>query len=68
LLFPSEFGVLLFGETGRVFIEGEESDRWHPSWGGGIWIAPVEREFTVSVSIGLSHENTRFDVAAGFAF
>ncbi len=68
IIFPTEIGLLAFGETGRVFVEGEISERWHPSWGGGIWIAPVDREFTISASIGHSAENTRVDVAAGFAF
>jgi len=68
IIFPSEFGVFAFAETGRVFLEEEESDVWHPSWGGGIWLAPVERAFTFSASAGVSDEGLRIDVAAGFAF
>ncbi|MCB2203958.1 outer membrane protein assembly factor [bacterium] len=66
---PTDIGALLFVETGRVFLEEEQNhDIWHPSWGGGLWFAPVHRAYTFSASIGLSHETTRLDVAAGFAF
>ena len=68
VIFPSEFGVFAFAETGRVFREEEESDVWHPSWGGGIWLAPVERAFTFSASAGLSDEDLRINVSTGFAF
>jgi hypothetical protein len=68
IVVPAEVGILLFGESGRVFVEEESSDRWHPSWGGGLWFAPVDRAFTFSAALGLSHETTRIDVAAGFAF
>ena len=68
IIVPMDIGILLFGESGRVFVEEEDSDRWHPSWGGGLWFAPVERAYTFSASVGLSHETTRFDVTAGFAF
>ena len=65
---PMELGVFGFVETGRVFLDSERSARWHRSAGGGIWAAPVYRDFTISASIGSSDENFRFDVAAGFAF
>lgn len=68
MIVPTEIGTLLFVESGRVFVEEESDDRWHPSWGGGLWFAPVHRDFTFSASVGLSQESTRIDVAAGFAF
>jgi hypothetical protein len=68
ILFPSELGIFCFSETGRVFQKDEHSESWHSSWGGGIWIAPVTREFTVSASVGISRDHLRIDVAAGLAF
>ena len=35
-----EFGVLGFNDVGRVWLEGEDSNRWHHGYGGGIWISP----------------------------
>ncbi|MBN1448729.1 MAG: BamA/TamA family outer membrane protein [Bacteroidetes bacterium] len=68
LFVPSDLGLLIFAETGRVFLEDEESERWHPSWGGGFWLAPVARDYTFSATLGMSDETYRIDVAAGFAF
>lgn len=68
LLFPTDLGVFAFAESGRVFVTGENSRRWHASFGGGLWIAPVYRDFTISASAGISDERIRFDLAAGFAF
>lgn len=67
-ILPSEFGLLAFGETGRIYLEDEVSDHWHASYGGGLWLSPVSRDFTISASIGNSIDGMRVDVTAGFAF
>jgi hypothetical protein len=48
---PGEWGVYGFVDTGRVFYEGETSDKWHAGYGGGIWIAPLIRQFTMSLAV-----------------
>jgi hemolysin activation/secretion protein len=40
-----EFGVIAFNDVGKVWLVGEDSDRWHHGYGGGIWISP----FSVAV-------------------
>ena len=35
-----EFGILAFNDVGRVWLEGEDSNRWHDGYGGGIWVSP----------------------------
>jgi hypothetical protein len=40
-----EFGILAFNDVGRVWLEGEDSKRWHHGYGGGIWVSP----FSVAV-------------------
>ncbi|HWB90790.1 MAG TPA: BamA/TamA family outer membrane protein, partial [Puia sp.] len=42
-LFPGTFGLLAFNDVGRVWQRGEESHRWHDGYGGGLWIAPLEK-------------------------
>ena len=42
-------------DTGRVFLDHEESQRWHDGYGGGIWIAPIKR-FVVTASLAHSKE------------
>jgi hypothetical protein len=66
--FPAEFGVLGFGDLGRVFQDGLASDLWHKSYGGGIWIAPVLRATTFQVSMARSVQRTTLYFGLGFAF
>ncbi|MBF4473744.1 metallophosphoesterase [Flavobacterium sp. HJJ] len=35
---PMSYGILGGYDYGRVWLEGEESHKWHQSVGGGIWI------------------------------
>ena len=55
-----DFGVHGFAETGRVFADHEESDLWHPSYGGGAWMVFLDRLFTVSGTVGVSEERVAF--------
>lgn len=68
LIAPSEVGVLGFQDAGRVFVNDESSSTWHLGTGGGIWIAPLVRTYTVSLSIGHSRERNALYLTSGFAF
>ena len=68
VLVPGEFGVFGLADAGRVFLDGEDSDRWHAAGGGGIWLSFIERANTVSLAVARSAERTRVYVGAGFAF
>jgi hypothetical protein len=68
LIFPGDIGVLAFGDTGRVFLDGESSDTWHWSSGGGIWFAPLVRTNAISVTVAHSPENTLVYLRQGFHF
>ncbi|MDQ3426440.1 MAG: hypothetical protein M3477_01290, partial [Gemmatimonadota bacterium] len=46
LLLPGDFGIFGLGDVGRVYLEGESSDRWHAAAGGGVWFAFIERANT----------------------
>jgi hypothetical protein len=37
-IIPMSYGVLGGFDYGRVWLNGEDSDKWHQSVGGGIWI------------------------------
>jgi len=67
-ILPVAVGLFGFLETGRVFVPGEISRRWHPSYGGGVWAAPWNRETTVTASLGFSHESVLLYGSIGFAF
>lgn len=40
-IFPGQFGILGFHDTGRVWIEAESSDAWHTGKGFGVWLSPL---------------------------
>lgn len=68
---PFTLGVFGGFDYGRVWLEGESSNHWHTSYGGGIWMAPVD---VLTISIGsfvpneASEESPRFTFNVGFAF
>lgn len=68
LVLPGEYGVFALADTGRVWLDGERSDRWHTGLGGGLWFAYVERGNTVTVAVASSDEGPGLYVRAGFLF
>jgi hemolysin activation/secretion protein len=48
-LFPGAIGIFGFYDTGRIWADEDESDKWLSGYGGGIWIAPLRRVvFTIT--------------------
>jgi hypothetical protein len=39
-LLPGQFGIHGIYDVGRVWVEGESSNKWHRGYGGGIWVTP----------------------------
>lgn len=68
LVLPADVGVFGLADAGRVFLEGESSDKWHTAFGGGIWLAYLSRENTISAAVAAGEERTGFYVQAGFGF
>ncbi|HVO75767.1 MAG TPA: BamA/TamA family outer membrane protein [Ignavibacteriaceae bacterium] len=60
IVIPGKIGVHFFGETGRVYTEEDNSKKWHPSYGGGLWISFLKRQINLSLSIAGSPESTLF--------
>lgn len=67
-LFGGVFGLLVFNDVGRVYMDGERSDKWHDGYGAGIWIAPIKR-FVVTGSLARSEEEKILPrITFGFQF
>lgn len=67
-LFGGSLGIQVFNDIGRVWSDGERSDKWHDGYGAGIWIAPIKR-FVVTASLAHSEEeNILPRVTFGFQF
>ncbi len=66
-LFPASAGILGFHDVGRVWLSGEDSDKWHRGIGGGFWLTPFNLA-VLSTEVGVSEEETLFYVRLGFLF
>jgi outer membrane protein assembly factor BamA len=68
ILLPTDFGVFGFAETGRVWLDGNSDGAWHKDFGGGILLAPLRRDFTISIGAGVSNERTALVAGLGFSY
>ena len=63
----SEVGVLGFFDYGRVWAEGETSNRWHSGYGGGLWVIPFGG-IVLNATYGISREGPLLDFFLRFLF
>lgn len=67
-LVPLWAGISGFAETGRVFVDSEESNRWHNAIGGGLWFSIIKPEYLVSFNLASSKDEVVFYMTLGFMF
>lgn len=65
---PMRLGLVVFGDVGRVWAKGEESDTWHTSLGGGLLLQPLGAPVTLHAVAADSREGTRFYFGFGYPF
>jgi hypothetical protein len=68
VLLPGELGMFGLADAGRVFLEGETSNRWHTAFGGGIWMSLLQHATVLSAAVARSSEDTRVYLGTGMAF
>jgi hypothetical protein len=68
LLVPGQIGLMGFYDIGRVFLDGEDSNRWHHGTGGGIFFTTPGRHSLLSVQYAWSEGDTAVYVRGGLAF
>ena len=68
ILLPGELGIFALADAGRVYLDGEDSDRWHAGFGGGIFFAVLSRSTVFSLSVARSDEHTSVLLGSGFWF
>ncbi len=66
-LFPGSIGLLFFHDIGRVWVDNDNSEKWHTGYGGGIYISPMRRT-VIAISIAKSNEETLPVISFGFQF
>jgi hypothetical protein len=65
---PLWSGISAFAETGRVFLTGEHSNRWHNVFGGGLWFSIIKPEYIANFSLARSEDKIAFYATMGFMF
>ncbi len=69
IIFPGRFGIHGFVESGRVYDDTyENSKKWHPSFGGGIWMTFIDNSISLSLSLAKSSELMPFYFTFGMGF
>ncbi len=68
IVLPVDIGLIGLYDVGRVWYEGESSDRWHGAYGGGLWIAFLRPENAVTVTVSRGEEHTGVYLSVGFPF
>jgi hypothetical protein len=65
ILIPGTLGLSLFGGSGRVFLNGEDSKRWHSSFGATVWVSYLQRAMNIGVTVAKSDEGYKVFVGSG---
>lgn len=66
-LFPGSLGLLAFYDTGRIWADNDESDKWLSGYGGGFWISPLRR-LVLTITYAASKEDKMPLVGLGWKF
>jgi hypothetical protein len=69
LIVPGQQGVFGFADGGRVYLDGESSDQWHATTGGGVWLSFLGRDNVLYAGVGVptrGNEGRRFVLGFGF--
>jgi len=67
VILPLHIGIFGGFDYGRVWISGDNSDKWNTSLGGGIWANAVDM-LSANISIFNSDDGLRFAFGIGFGF
>nr|WP_319510695.1 BamA/TamA family outer membrane protein [uncultured Draconibacterium sp.] len=66
-LLTGELGVLFFNDVGRVWLDGENSSKWHNGYGGGFWVSPFKMAI-ITTTLNKSREETLVQFNFSFLF
>lgn len=66
-ILPGPVGLMAFNDVGRVWADGEISQKWHDAWGGGIYFIPYNM-FLIGATVGMSPGETIFNLTISTKF
>lgn len=67
LFVPGQIGLLGLSDVGRVYLEGEDSNRWHKGFGGGLYFASPNRNNLLGVIVARAEGRTGYYLRLGLA-
>ncbi|RDI57561.1 metallophosphoesterase [Flavobacterium glaciei] len=67
-IIPMSYGILAGFDYGRVWLKGENSEKWHQSFGGGLWINGLNALTARLTYFKSAGEETRIAFGLGFGF
>jgi hypothetical protein len=70
ILVPGRFWIFGLADASRVWVDGEDSNDWHPSFGGGLAVELAGAPLTLWVGGARSRgsDDTRVYFLSGFGF
>lgn len=66
-IIPMSYGILGGYDYGRVWLDGENSNQWHQSVGGGLWLNGLDL-ITARLTFFNSQDGNRIAFGLGFGF
>lgn len=66
-LLPMQYGILGGYDYGRVWLDGEDSNKWHQSVGGGLWLNGLNT-VTTRLTYFNGSDGNRIAFGLGFGF
>ncbi|MFV8369270.1 metallophosphoesterase [Flavobacterium sp. LB2R40] len=67
-IIPMSFGILAGFDYGRVWLKGENSEKWHQSFGGGLWLNGLNALTARLTYFKSAGEEARIAFGLGFGF
>jgi hypothetical protein len=70
VLFPGRLWIFGLADAGRVWVDGEDSDEWHPSYGGGVVVEMMATPIKLIAEVARNddEDDLNFYFRTGFAF
>jgi hypothetical protein len=65
LILPLRVGILGLADVGRVWVSGESSKKWHPAYGGGIFVRVLTTRIAFHGILAHSADGSHFYVNIG---
>ena len=68
IILPGEFGLIGLVDGGRVFLDGENSDRWHSDAGGALFYGVLDRTAMMVLGAAGGGEGARVYFGFGMGY